>query len=116
MAESAEFDEKHAGELALRLREASQPDTVAGVARRLWFSRETTRRYFKTGRPNLNFIVAFCQTYDVTPNWLIYGVEPKHWGTLKEVKDTPKVSIADDLYRKLSSEGPRPRRHNIDTA
>jgi len=79
VSEQPEIDPEQARGLCDRMREASKPDTVAGVARRLWFSRETTRRYFKNGRPSLNFIIAFCQAYNVTPNWLIYGVGPKRW-------------------------------------
>lgn len=68
-----------ASKLAQRMREAARRDSVADVARRLWFPCSTTRKYFDTGRPDLSFIVAFCEAYDVTPSWLIYGSGPKHW-------------------------------------
>lgn len=66
-------------ELAQRMKEAARMDSVAEVARRLWFPCSTTRKYFDTGRPDLSFIVAFCEAYDVTPSWLIHGSGPKHW-------------------------------------
>lgn len=68
-----------ASELVKRMREAARRDTIAEVARRLWFPCWTTRRYFNTGRPDLSFIMAFCEAYDVTPSWLMHGSGPKHW-------------------------------------
>ena len=68
----AEQDEDN---LALRdrLAECCGDVSISEIARSVDMSRETVRRFIRTGRPSAQFLMRLCRTREISPTWLLLG-------------------------------------------
>ena len=62
----------------LRIRRGTGLSNYSKLARATGCNAETVRRYMTTGVPNLAFIKAVCQSWNLSANWVLFGVGPKH--------------------------------------
>ena len=81
-------------DLRSRLWETADGASLASVARAVGYSRETIRRYFRSGRPSVEFVVAYCRAFNVNPTWLLLGVGPRK---LTTVQSTPLAEFDSDV-------------------
>lgn len=61
-----------------RMRQLVGQRTFAQIALDTGTNPETTRRYFRTGRPSVAFVIALCREYNASANWLLLGYGPRY--------------------------------------
>lgn len=58
-----------------RLRQAAENYSYARISAQTGVHAESVRRYLTKGRPSAYFIAAFCQSFGVSPSWILTGEE-----------------------------------------
>ena len=72
-------------------------------AARFGIHRNTLPRYESGERsPTADFLLALCTEYNIQPNWLLLGREPKHW---EDTGVTPAEKADHDVLSELTDLG-----------
>jgi len=62
-------------QMLARLRLAAENYSYARISSQTGVHAESVRRYLTKGRPSAYFIAAFCQSFGVSPSWILSGEE-----------------------------------------
>lgn len=80
-----------------RLRVELQGFSYAAVGAKIGISDETVRRHLRPGgttRPTCRFVMRVCVAYDLSPQWVLFGVGEKRWSrTDDSVLDRAPLSM-----------------------
>jgi hypothetical protein len=81
-------------ELRQRLRIGSGVCSLREIGNRTGVSWETARRYLKTGKGvSGRFLAAFCRSYNVAPDWLLFGEGPMRKPSQPNVRGGPTMQF-----------------------
>ncbi len=90
----------------LRIRQGTGIANYRELARATGCNAETVRRYMTVGVPNLGFIMAVCKSWNISANWVLFGVGPQHGLDLTshvicEVKAESLREVVGELVRAI---------------
>lgn len=64
-------------DVVARMRQVANSMSFSRIAQRTGVHPETVRRYITRGRPSAFFIASFCRAFNVSPNWVLFGIEDR---------------------------------------